>query len=153
MKYFVKLIKENYKEELVDIYVDMDGVIADYDIGNLNFKSKRPVNTNIAIFKELSNMPNVTLHILSIGKKEEDFKEKNEWLNKYAPFFTIQNRHIIIKDNTKLSSKELKYNYLSGINTKTSNKIILIDDDNNILKYIKKMDSSIILYQDSSIID
>ena len=65
-------------------------------------------------------------------------------------------RIIISKEsNPNLTSKELKCNFLKGfiIENKDS-KVILIDDDNDILKYLlDNIGNEITLYQDSSIID
>ena len=73
-------------------------------------------------------------------------------LDKYAPFFQKDNRIIISKEsNPNLSSKELKLNYLKSL--KTDNQIILIDDDNEIIKTIKDNAKNIILYQDSELTD
>ena len=61
--YFYNLIKD-FKEELI-IFVDMDGVITDYDFGNkLDFKNKRPLTTNIKTLKKISELKKVELYIL-----------------------------------------------------------------------------------------
>ena len=84
------------------IFIDMDGVIADYD-NDPNFDKyvngfylkKRPVITTISIFKKLSTIPNVTLYLLSghAGEDEEQkIAEKNTWIDKNAPFFKKENR-------------------------------------------------------------
>lgn len=153
--YFTKKIKLKYKDEQLIIFVDMDGVIADYQFQEpLNFKNKRPIKTNIATFEQLSKLPNIELYILSICKKEYQVAEKKEWLNKYAPFFKEENIIIIFKDNNNQSSKNLKHDFLKRFSLKeTKKQIILIDDDNEILKYISKKLTSIHLFQDSSIID
>lgn len=150
--YFYNLIKK-YDEDL-NIFVDMDGVITDYDFGNiLDFKNKRPIKTNIKTLEKISKLSNVNLFILSICKKNNEINDKNEWLDKYASYFKKENRIIISKENKKnKSSKELKYEYLKK-SLKDNKKIILIDDDNEILKYLKEYLKEAILFQDSSIID
>lgn len=148
--YFENLILNSYKDKKIDIYVDMDGVICDYAFGNLDYLNKRPLNTNIKLFRKLSKYTNITLHILSICRKDTQIEDKNIWLNKYAPYFKKANRHIISKENTDLSSKELKCEFLKA---RKDDVIILIDDDNSILKHIKKELPNVILYQDSSLID
>ena len=50
-----------------------------------------------------------------------------------------------------MASKELKLEYLNSLNTKDL--IIVIDDDNAILKYLKDNLKDIMYFQDSSIID
>jgi hypothetical protein len=151
MSHFVDLIRNKYKNEEVDIFVDMDGVIACYDVGKpYDFLNKRPLLTNINTLKELSDDSNIHLHILSICHTKEQIDEKNTWLDKYAPFF--KDRVVISKDNDlSLNSGELKANYLKEFNT--NNKIIMIDDDNSVIHLLRKEVEGIILYQDSELID
>ncbi|HIQ90147.1 MAG TPA: hypothetical protein IAB27_00755 [Candidatus Coprosoma intestinipullorum] len=151
--HFYELIQKQTKNKKTRIYVDMDGVIASYDIGKpYDFENKRPLTTNIKTLSKINNLENTELFILSICKKDSQIKEKNNWLDKYAPFFQKDNRIIISKEsNPNLSSKELKLNYLKSL--KTDNQIILIDDDNEIIKTIKDNAKNIILYQDSELID
>lgn len=150
---FYELIQKQTKNKKTRIYVDMDGVIASYDIGKpYDFENKRPLTTNIKTLSKINNLENTELFILSICKKDSQIKEKNNWLDKYAPFFQKDNRIIISKEsNPNLSSKELKLNYLKSL--KTDNQIILIDDDNEIIKTIKDNAKNIILYQDSELTD
>ena len=150
--YFYNLIKD-FKEELI-IFVDMDGVITDYDFGNkLDFKNKRPLTTNIKTLKKISELKKVELYILSICKKNIEIKEKNIWLDENAPYFKKENRIIISKEKEKNeSSNYLKYKYLKEY-TKEKKKIIVIDDDNEILKYLHNNLKEIVLFQDSSLID
>ncbi len=151
--YFINKIKEKYNNQNIVIFVDMDGVITDYDFSNkLDFKNKRCIMTNINTLKEISKLENVLLCILSVCRKDFEIKIKNDWLDKNAPFFKFENRIILSKENNNLSSKELKCNFLNNYNRK-NNKIIVIDDDNEILKYLSKNVKDIDLYQDSSIID
>ena len=150
--YFVNKIKKISKEKTIQIYVDMDGVIADYEFGlPLEFINKRPIKTNIKTFEKISSLPNVTLYILSVCKKDKDINAKNNWLDKYAPFFEKKNRIILSKESNPKSSKELKSSYLNTI--KTDDLIIVIDDDNAVLKYLKEHLPNYIFFQDSSIVD
>lgn len=151
--HFYELIQKQTKNKKTRIYVDMDGVIASYNIGKpYDFENKRPLTTNIKTLSKINNPENTELFILSICKKDSQIKEKNNWLDKYAPFFQKDNRIIISKEsNPNLSSKELKLNYLKSL--KTDNQIILIDDDNEIIKTIKDNAKNIILYQDSELTD
>lgn len=151
--HFYELIQKQTKNKKTRIYVDMDGVIASYYIGKpYDFENKRPLTTNIKTLSKINNLENTELFILSICKKDSQIKEKNNWLDKYAPFFQKDNRIIISKEsNPNLSSKELKLNYLKSL--KTDNQIILIDDDNEIIKTIKDNAKNIILYQDSELTD
>ena len=134
--HFYELIKKLTEDKKTIIYVDMDGVIASYDFGKpLNFKNKRPLTTNIKTLSQLCNLKNVELHILSVCRFNNEVNEKNEWLNKYAPFFEKDKRTIIPKESyTHYSSKELKLNYLKSL--KNEEQIIFIDDDNEVLRTI-----------------
>ena len=151
--HFYELIRNLSLENNIDLFVDMDGVIASYDFGfPLNFKEKRPLLTSIATLEKVSKLEGVNLFILSICKKDFQINEKNEWLNKYAPFFKKENRFIISKETIPdLSSPNLKLNFLREY--KSDNKKILLDDDNTVLKTISKELNNVILLQDSELID
>ena len=138
------------KDQKIDIYVDMDGVIAEYDFGRpLDFLNKRPLLGNIKVLEEISKIPNVEMHILSICKKDSQINDKNVWLDKFAPFFKKENRNVLSKETyTDRSSSELKVDFLNNIESFK----ILIDDDNGILKEVDKKVKNISLYQDSSIV-
>ncbi len=144
---------KKYGDQKIDLYVDMDGVIADYGFGKpLDFKNKRPLLTNIKVLEKIATLKNVEIFILSICKKDYQKKEKDDWLNKYAPFIHKENRIIISKEsNEGFASKELKTNYLKEI--KTDSLIIFIDDDNELLKFVRDNVNNIILYQDSILVD
>lgn len=154
--YFLDKIKSEYNGKKVTIFVDMDGVIADYHFGDtLNFKTKRPIRTNIKTLEAISKLNNVELYILSICKTSNQIDDKNIWLNKYASFFKRQNRIILSKDKySNLKSMEIKCNFLKDFIKNNPQKfIIVIDDDNGILEFLNKKIENIHLFQDSSIID
>lgn len=151
--HFYQIIENLSKERKLLIFVDMDGVIASYDIGKpYDFNKKRPLITNINTLKRLNSLENCELYILSICKKDYQIKEKNDWLDLNAPFFKKESRIIISKENSSITeSGILKANYLNNLNTK--NQIILVDDDNKVLKTVKEKVKNIILFQDSELID
>ena len=151
--YFYNLIEKMAKDEKIIIYVDMDGVIASYDFGRpLDFANKRPLKTNIKTLEKVNCLKNVELHILSVCRKKREVKDKNEWLDKYAKFFDKDKRIILDKEsNPTLTSKELKLNYLKTLNY--NDKVIFIDDDNEVLRFIRDNLKDIILFQDSELID
>lgn len=151
--HFYNLIKELSTEKELIIFVDMDGVIASYDVGRpLDFLNKRPLTENIKKLEKVSKLPNVELHILSICKKNFQIEEKNTWLDKYAPFLNKENRIIISKEEIKnISSPEIKSNYLKSV--KTNKQIVFVDDDNAILKNVINNVANIIVFQDSELID
>lgn len=151
--HFIDLIKKISIEEEVILFVDMDGVIASYDVGRpYDFKNKRPLKNNINIFREIAKLDRVSLHILSVCRENYQIEEKNEWLDINAPFFEKENRVILSKEDGiyKISS-ELKLNYLK--NYKTDKKIVFIDDDNSVLSVVNKELKNIILFQDSELVD
>ena len=151
--HFYNLIKKIAEKNDILLYVDMDGVIASYDAGKpLDYENKRPVMENIRKIKKVSEIPNVELFILSICMNNEQIQEKNNWLDKYADFFKYENRVIISKEkNVGISSPEIKTNYLK--NLKSNKQIILLDDDNRILKNVLKNAENVIALQDSELID
>ena len=151
--HFYQIIENLSKERKLLIFVDMDGVIASYDIGKpYDFDKKRPLITNINTLKRLNSLENCELYILSICKKNYQIKEKNDWLDLNAPFFKKESRIIIKKENSSITeSGILRANYLNNLNTK--NQIILVDDDNKVLKIVKENVKNIILFQDSELID
>ncbi len=147
---FYEKIKELSNQKSLVIFVDMDGVVACYDVGKpYGYLDKRPLFNNINILKKINELANVELHILSVCKKDSDIVDKNKWLDKYIPFIT--KRTIISKENNNLETRTLKLNYLKSLDI--DKQIILIDDDNVVLKTIKKEMDDIILFQDSELVD
>lgn len=151
--HFYNLIKDLSEQKEIILFVDMDGVIASYDVGKpLDFLNKRPLTENIRKIEKVGELPNVELHILSICKKNFQIEEKNIWLDKYAPFFKKENRKIISKEQiSEVSSPELKANYLKSLDT--NKQIVFVDDDNAILKKVMDTAKEVIVFQDSELID
>jgi hypothetical protein len=149
--HFYNLLNEI--DDNIDLFIDMDGVISSYDFGKpLDFKNKRPLTTNINTLRKISEMNNVNLYILSVCRKDNEIEIKNNWLDKFAPFFEKDKRFVLSKETyTGVTSAELKLMFLKKYNT--NNRIILVDDDNNVLKTISKSIDNIQLYQDSELID
>lgn len=151
--HFFNIIKNLSNKKEITLFVDMDGVIASYDAGKtLDFLNKRPLKENISKLEKVNDLTNVDLYILSVCRKDFQIEEKNIWLDKYAPFFHKENRIIISKEKLEnISSSEIKVNYLNNI--KTNKQIVLLDDDNAILKSVIKNVEGIIVFQDSELID
>ena len=111
----------------------MDGVIADYDVGIAsNYDKKRPLYSNLSKLEQISKMPNVELHILSVTRMSNGIGQKNQWLDEFAPFFKKENRNILSRDDTQ---------------------IIFIDDDPAILRKIKENFTDILLLKDTTLVD
>lgn len=152
MKFYETI--NRYNDKNIDIYVDMDGVIAEYDIGNFDYDTIRPLQSNIKRIKELIN-DSINVKILTICKNNKIVDEKIKWIEKNMPFFDLNDVIFISKENEKysgLSSKELKSEFLK-LNINDNNINIVIDDDNEIVKYLIKNNRNIIVFQISSWID
>ena len=154
--YFKERIKEHLKQSDIALFIDMDGVIADYNInGELEFKNKRPLKDNINKIEQVSKLNGVEVYILSICRRNDQIDDKNKWLDEHAPYFKKENRIIISKeDHIGKSSKELKTSLLSyELRNIKDKQIILVDDDNAIIKSIRADLEDVIVYQDSILID
>ena len=153
---FMFLIEQlkQYENHKIKLFVDMDGVIADYNFGSAkDFDKKRPLYDSIKKLEVISKMENVELFIFSATRQTEGIEQKNWWLEKYAPFFKSENRIIISReDNNMEESAALKAQYLKNYNRDNS-VIIVIDDDPKNLREIKKLNDDIILLKDSVLID
>ena len=63
---YLKEYLEKYKDKKIKLFVDMDGVIADFDVGNPGeYDKKRPLFDSIKKLEIVSQMPNVELYIFS----------------------------------------------------------------------------------------
>ena len=128
------------------IFIDMDGVIADYD-NDPNFDKyvegfylkKRPIMTTIGILEKIAAIPNVTLYILS-GHDGEDTTskeiEKNIWIDKHAPFFKKENR--IFNSSRAVDDLSNKIGKVKSIEEVIKNiaydNVFQIDDDVRVIK-------------------
>ena len=153
--YFYNLMIDMSKNKNVDLYVDMDGVIAEYGINKNNpydYKNKRPLNQNIKTLEEVSKIDGINLYVLSVCREDYQVNDKNEWLDKNAPFFKKENRIIISRSSKDwMDSKSIKLDFLMGV--KSENQVAVLDDDNGVLRAIKEKIDTIIVMQDSELID
>ena len=96
---FILDFLKQFEGKKVKLFVDMDGVVADYDFGQPgNYHLKRPLYTSIQKLEAVSKLENVEMYILSASKKNEGIGEKNSWLDIYAPFFSKENRIILSRE-------------------------------------------------------
>lgn len=152
--HFYNEIKEIANKVKVMLFIDMDGVIAAYNIGKnpYDFLNKRPLKQSISNIEQVSTIPNVEVHILSVCREKGQVEDKNTWLDKNAPFFAKENRNIIARESENWkNAKEIKFDFLK--NLKTDKQIVLVDDDNEILKYVHENLKNIIVMQDSELVD
>lgn len=139
------------KKNIIDIYFDMDGVFAEYDIGNFDYKTIRPIKTVINIMKNLTR-DGMNVKVLSICKNNQIIDEKYKWIDKFVPFLKQENIVLISKEENKnFESNELKSNYLKN-NIDKNHINILIDDDSNIIKKVLKDNEDVKVFHISSII-
>lgn len=151
---YLKEYLNKYKDKKIKIFVDMDGVIADYIFGSAqDYDQKRPLYDSIKKLEKISKMSNVELYILSATRYTEGIEQKKWWLDQFAPFFKKENRIIISREaNSMIESAVLKANYLKD-HKRDGSMIIVIDDDPKILKEIRKLNEDIILLKDIALVD
>ena len=151
---YLKDFLEQYKDKKIKMYVDMDGVIADYDVGKAcEYDKKRPLYTSIQKLEEISKMGNIELYIFSATRMNDGFEEKHNWLDKYAPIFKRENRVILSREaNDFMHSSDLKANYIKNLE-RDGSVIIVIDDDPKNLKAIQKECDDVVLLKDTALVD
>ena len=152
MKFYEEI--EKNKDKNISIYCDMDGVLAEYDIGNFDYETIRPLKSTIKKIENLYKEKNINIYILSICKTDSIVSDKLIWFKKYMSFLKDENIILLSKEDKKyngVSSKEIKSNYLKEHAKNDVN--IVIDDDNDVIKYIRKNNENVIVFQDSSLVD
>lgn len=124
----------------VDVYVDMDGVLAEYKYGEgskiLNgdtsvYSQKRPIKTIIKFIRKYCKTNN--FYILTSCIKENQINVKKDWVKKYLPFFNQDNIICIVSKNFE-SRIDDKVNNISQRVNISNKKTILIEDTHEILK-------------------
>lgn len=136
----------------IDVYFDMDGVFAEYEKGNFDYSTIRPIKTVINIMEKLMKK-GINVKVLSICKYNKIVDEKYEWIDKYAPFLDKKNINFISKEkNPGFESNELKSNFLKD-NVNDKHVTILIDDDSAIIKKVYDDNKDVKVFHVSSIIE
>lgn len=151
---YFKDFLEQYNNKKIKLFVDMDGVIADYVLGEpSNFDKKRPLFSNIAKLEEVSKMDNIELYILSATRKTEGIEEKNIWLDRFAPFFKKENRIIISREENNFTKTSiLKALYMKNFE-RDGSIMIVIDDDPQNLRDLKSANDDLVLLKDTALVD
>ena len=151
---YIKEYLEQFKDERVKLFVDMDGVIADYIFGvPKDFDQKRPLFDSIKKLEEISKMPNIEMYIFSVTRYSEGLEQKDGWLDKYAPFFKKENRILISREaNDMEETAKLKAEALRNFK-RDGSKMILIDDDPRVLVAISNQNEDVILLKDTALVD
>lgn len=158
---FINYLKTIDKNKKINIYIDMDGVVVDYDLENHKLKgndefvflNKRPVLTTINILKEAGTLANVELHILSAIRHNNQKQGKLTWLENNMPFIKIENIHILSRESNNYAHPSVikKEFLIEHINKNDIN--IHIDDDHLVLKELNKNIENLKVLHPSSIID
>ena len=151
---YLKEYLEQFGDKKIKLFVDMDGVVADYIFGSAqDYDKKRPLYDNIDKLEIVSEMSNVEMFIFSATRYSSGFAQKHWWLDTYAPFFKKENRIIISReDNNMRDSSILKAEYLANYE-RDGSVLILIDDDPKNLKDVRSLNEDIILLKDSVLVD
>lgn len=157
----IKKVKDNYSNKIA-IFVDMDGVIADYRFGegkNIEnnvpgtYLNKRPIKTAINILNEVYNKFDFDMYILSSCRHDEQTIEKSKWLEKNMSF--IDNKHqLFVVSDTFEDRKMLKINKIKEVMNNKYDKVIMIDDTHDILFLaIKELGDKVIPYHVITLFD
>ena len=151
---YLKEYLNKYKDKKIKIFVDMDGVIADYIFGSAqDYDQKRPLYDSIKKLEKISKMSNVEMFIFSATRYSEGLEQKHGWLDKYAPFFKKENRILISREaNGMTETAILKAEYMKNIE-RDGSVMIVIDDDPRNLKEIRKQNEDVLLLKDTALID
>lgn len=151
MSKFVNEIKEICKKnKKVDMYIDMDGTIAEYHLYNPEEISRKmeeeylknePLKNVIDVLEEISKINNIEMYILSLSKTKKITEKKKIWLKKYVPFIKEENWIILTKEIGKYSNENR--NEIKGKNIelrqKDYDKSIMLDDEQVVLREAKKI--------------
>ena len=147
---FNDYLKEN-EDNIIDIYFDMDGVFAEYQIGNFDYSKIRPIKSVIKVMNDLIDK-GINVKVLSICKTNKIREDKYVWIDKYTPFLDRDNLILISKEEyPNFKSEELKSNYLKE-NVIKNHVNILIDDDSRIIWKVVDNNPDVKVFHVSSII-
>lgn len=151
---YLKEYLKQFGDNKIKLYVDMDGVVADYIFGSAqDYDKKRPLYDNIDKLEIVSKMPNVETFIFSATRYSSGIAQKHWWLDIHAPFFKKENRIIISREeNNMRDSSILKAEYLANCE-RDGSILILIDDDPKNLKDVRKLNEDVILLKDTVLVD
>lgn len=151
MSKFVNEIKEICKKnKKVDMYIDMDGTIAEYHLYNPEEISRKmeeeylknePLKNVIDVLEEISKINNIEMYILSLSKTKKITEKKKIWLKKYVPFIKEENWIILTKEIGEYSNENR--NEIKGKNIELRqedyDKSIMLDDEQVVLRESKKI--------------
>ena len=90
--------------------------------------------------KEINNIDNIDIYILSLSKSNIIKEEKINWLKKNVPFIKENNYIILVRENNDYNSETRTYIKAEKMKEKLKNYdyVILLDDEHKILKATQK---------------
>lgn len=151
MSKFVNEIKEICKKnKKVDMYIDMDGTIAEYHLYNPEEISRKmeeeylknePLKNVIDVLEEISKINNIEMYILSLSKTKKITEKKKVWLKKYVPFIKEENWIILTKEIGEYSNEnrnEIKGKSIE-MRQRNCDISIMLDDEQVVLREAKKI--------------
>ena len=80
----------------IKLFIDMDGVVADYDFGKAyDYHKKRPLFDNIKKLEKISKKKNIELYILSVTRQNIGYNQKRVTVINRGYSFYIHNSYPI----------------------------------------------------------
>jgi len=151
---YIQTFLEQYNDKKIKLFIDMDGVVADYNFGvPYDYHLKRPLHYMIDRLEEISKMPNIEMYIFSATRFNNGFEEKQGWLDKYIPFIKKENRIILSREaNGMEETAVLKADFMRNFERDDS-VLIVIDDDPKNLTMIHEAAEDVVLLKETVLID
>ena len=146
MRRFINKIKGICeKNKRVAMFVDMDGTINEYEVYSEKTLSQQmedrymdtaPVQPIIDVLKEINDIPNIDLYILSLSRTNKLTEKKKLWLEKYIDFIPKTNCIILTKENGEYNKENRDFIKSLKMKEKLNeyDHFIFLDDDHKILK-------------------
>lgn len=95
-----------------------------------------PVQPIIDVLKEINDIPNIDLYILSLSRTNKLTEKKKLWLEKYIDFIPKTNWIILTKENGEYNKENRDFIKSLKMKEKLNeyDHFIFLDDDHKILK-------------------
>lgn len=149
MKFYNKVKEICKAHKKVALFVDMDGTIVEYSVypqGFITTKTKdlflnaNPIEVAINSLKNVNEIENLDIYILSLARSNIIVEEKKQWLKKFAPFIKEENYIIINRENGEYNPENKEF--IKSIKMKEKlneyDFVMLLDDEHKILQRAQK---------------